>query len=340
MKLYNYIIYKLWRVQLIKKTKSFRKKRRSTKKHKGGLGRSLYGGELDIKNEGLKEALNKIPRFNMSVKNFLSTALTKAWGYGSIILGKLDGSGYLALMAASWSDSKARQKILDKLNAARIGGNEINFPHIWKNVSVDNKLIRDPSDLFETPTHFLFNPMERKVFYYHPNTSGYNYECDKKYTIWHSDKNNRKELAFKKKFTFMGNNVEVQEFGCDEIDNSYQTRDRWLQNNDLGNLSFDEMKLKKESITITKEDNAQIQRNVNEAAINVERIQNLVKTSPPTVTDAEAESELGSTPGPRPGAEPGSGPRPESEPGAEPGAEPISTGGKHKSRRVTKHKRK
>ena len=296
-----------------RKTKLFRKKRHSTKKHKGGLKGSLYGGVLDIKDENLKKALNAIPRFKMSVANFLSTAVSKTFAYVSTPFGHGLGYGYRALMHASWSDSRARKKILDKLNDAKTNEKNIKFPHIWNNVSVDNKIIRNPVNRIEN-SHIIFGSS-----YYHPSTLGYNYECDVNYPNWHGSKLEHIRLGH------FGNNT--LEHSCDSNATVYdKTRDEWLMDNPLEKIAFDYNKLKG-YINIAKEDKEIIKSGFESGVRAVQQIK-------------QAGPEPGPEPGPGPGPEPEPVPGPGPGPGPEPVPGPGPRGGKHKSRRVTKHKRK
>jgi hypothetical protein len=257
-----------------RKTKLFRKKGGgSTKKHKGGMFGSLYGGVLDIKDETLKTAFNTIPIFKMSVANFLSTAVSKILGYGS----NFTTLGVPFVMFASWSDRRARQKILDKLNNARNDSNKakypIKFPHIWKNVSVNNKIIKSNNIFYNNVGEFT--------------TRGYAYESHHDYKNWYNTEAQTQSQSQSQPHPQPQPQPQPQRV-CSE------TRDQWLTKNPLEGLSFLPDELNK-PIVMKPEDKQQIEEDVKRAMIEVEQ-----KNS----------------------SESGSG------------------GGKHKSRRVTKHKRK
>ncbi len=199
----------------MKKTAKKISRKRNTKKHKGGiLGYYLYGGELDIKDATLRSAVDT-SRIYISMANAIPAAFSRFFStimrLGPSLIAKIDPTSLLyktvrgffsftgeavatpAAMFASWNDRRARENLLKKLNNAKITGNKINYPHIWKNVSVDNFLIRNPSIENKVVNKFKFlrgahwdelrgETIGDHSFY--PATRGYAYECDEHYKSW------------------------------------------------------------------------------------------------------------------------------------------------------------
>lgn len=251
------------RVSISKRKVSVSKrKNKGTQKIKGGQYGSLYGGELDIQNDNLKKIVELMPRKYLSFGNIFGNV------FGSIF-GSMATSVLLAIRLESplsYFNKRSRQKFIDKLNEATIRKNDkkIEFPHIWKNVSVNNKLIRNPNYYFENYA-YVYNGDHGSNFYFHPKTAGYDFECDVNYPHWHGT-----DLS-----SNYSHHLEKTCFNLYDISNNpyyeERTRTEWLIDNPLEFDSVNESIIK-QPIEFTPEDKEQMTNDIKKAAEEVKPV--------------------------------------------------------------------